>query len=64
MGFGLLITMLYFKCGKTEYTNKRKVEIMKAIGLETGLQNSTLAIAMITLSFGGEGQKSDLLTPL
>ena len=51
--FGLAATMCFLKCyeKKEVYSNKRRIEIMKAVSMETGYQNSTLAVAMITMSF-------------
>jgi predicted Na+-dependent transporter len=48
-----MITTCFLKCyeKKQVYSEFRKIEIIKAVSMETGMQNSTLAIAMITLSF-------------
>ena len=52
-GFGLAATVCFLKCyeKKEVYSKKRRIQIMKAVSIETGYQNSSLAVAMITLSF-------------
>jgi len=51
--FGIMTATCFLKYyeKKQAYSELRKIEITKAVSMETGMQNSTLAIAMITLSF-------------
>ena len=61
--FGIAATMCFMRCyKKEELSYTRKVMIYKAVSMETGMQNSTLAIAMIALTYAPAKQHAPKMT--